>query len=119
MPKDDINLLKTLQIENNLQIFYYIWSHVVKKHIFAITNNSHMSKDNKNIKKDRFKNVASKRVQRVLDSLDSLCKCANKNNYEFEEEEVNKMIKTIRDKVKFLELSFNTNTKLNKETFTF
>lgn len=78
-----------------------------------------MSKANRNIKKERFKNVASKRVQRVLDSLDSLSKCANKNNYEFETEEVNKMLKTIRDKVKFVELSYNSNTKLNKETFTF
>lgn len=78
-----------------------------------------MSKANRNIKKERFKNVASKRVQRVLDSLDSLSKCANKNNYEFESEEVNKMLKTIRDKVKFVELSYNSNTKLNKETFTF
>ena len=78
-----------------------------------------MSKVNKNIKKERFKNVASKRVQKVLDSLDSLSKCANKNNYEFETEEVNKMLKTIRDKVKFVELSYNSNTKINKETFTF
>jgi hypothetical protein len=43
-----------------------------------------MSKSNKNIKRDRFQNVASKRVQKVLDSLDSLSKCANRNNYEFE-----------------------------------
>lgn len=78
-----------------------------------------MSKENRNIKKERFKNVASKRVQKVLDTLDSLSKCANKNNYEFETEEVNKMIKTIRDKVKFVELSYNSNAKLNKETFTF
>ncbi len=78
-----------------------------------------MSKNNKNIKKDRFQNVASKRVQRVLDSLDSLSKCANKNNYEFETVEVNKMLKTIRDKVKYVELSYNSNANLNKETFTF
>lgn len=78
-----------------------------------------MSRKNQNIKKDRFKNVASKRVQKVLDTLDSLSKCANRNNYEFETEEVNKMIRTIREKVKFVELSYTSNTKLNKETFTF
>lgn len=78
-----------------------------------------MSKKNKNIKKERFKNVASRRVQKVLDTLDSLSKCSNKNNYEFEAEEVNKMIKTIREKVKFVELAYSSNTKLNKETFTF
>lgn len=78
-----------------------------------------MSKKNKNIKKERFQSVASRRVQKVLDTLDSLSKCSNKNNYEFEAEEVNKMIKAIREKVKFVELAYSSNTKLNKETFTF
>ena len=78
-----------------------------------------MSKNNQNIKLDRFKNVASKRVQKVLDSIDSLSKCANKNNYDYEIDDINKMLKTIKEKVKNLEHCYSTNANTTKETFEF
>jgi hypothetical protein len=78
-----------------------------------------MNKKAKNIKRERFKNVAARRVQKVLDDLDSLSKCANKNNYEFEAEDVGKMIAAIEDKIRMLESSFNANTKSTKNTFQF
>lgn len=78
-----------------------------------------MTKRNQNIKKDRFKNVAGRRVQKILDNIDSLSKCANRSNYDYDEVDVNKMIRAIRDKVKVLELSYNSNTKSTKNTFQF
>jgi len=78
-----------------------------------------MTKRNQNIKKDRFKNVAGRRVQKILDNIDSLSKCANRSNYDYEEADVNKMMRVIRDKVKVLELSYNSNTKSTKNTFKF
>jgi light-regulated signal transduction histidine kinase (bacteriophytochrome) len=78
-----------------------------------------MAKGNKNIKADRFKNVASKRVQKVLDSIDSLAKCANKNNYDYTNEEVNKMLRAIKEKVKNLEHCYSSNTNSTKEIFEF
>jgi DNA-binding transcriptional regulator GbsR (MarR family) len=78
-----------------------------------------MAKGNKDIKADRFKNVASKRVQKTLDSINSLAKCANKNNYYYTNEEVNKMLKAIKEKVKNLERCYSSNTNLTKETFEF
>ena len=42
-------------------------------------------------KKDRFKNVAGRRVQKVLDDIESLSKCANKSTYEYTDEEIRKM----------------------------
>ena len=56
-----------------------------------------MAKKNQNIKQERFKNVASKRVQKVLDSVDSLSKCANRNNYEYDTEDISKMLKAIKE----------------------
>ncbi|MES2680108.1 MAG: hypothetical protein V4635_09500 [Bacteroidota bacterium] len=72
-----------------------------------------------NIKRERFVNVAGRRVQKILDSIDSLSKCANKNNYDYEAHDVSKMIKAIQEKVRSLESSYNSNTKSTKNTFQF
>ena len=80
---------------------------------------TNMAKKNNNLKRERFRNVAGRRVQKVLDSLDSLSKCANRNNYEFEKEDVYKMIGVIQDKIKVLESSYTSNTKSTKNTFRF
>ncbi len=78
-----------------------------------------MAKSNQSLKRDRFKNVAGKRVQKVLDTIDSLAKCANKNNYEYDEEDVSKMMRVLKDKVKILEMAYTSNTKSTKNTFKF
>lgn len=78
-----------------------------------------MTRRNQSIKRDRFKNVAGRRVQKILDNIDSLSKCANRSNYDYEDADVNKMLRVIRDKVKVLEASYNNNTKSTKNTFKF
>jgi len=78
-----------------------------------------MAKNNQSLKRDRFKNVAGKRVQKVLDTIDSLAKCANKNNYEYDEDDVSKMMRALKDKVKILEMAYTSNTKSTKNTFKF
>jgi hypothetical protein len=70
-------------------------------------------------KKDRFKNVAGRRVQKVLDDIDNLSKCSNKNVYDFSEQDVRKMMKAINEKVSMLKLSFEANNKARKQTFEF
>ena len=70
-------------------------------------------------KKDRFKNVAGRRVQKVLDDLESLSKCANKSTYEYTNEEVNKLMRAIKEKVKQLDAAFSANSKSGKQTFEF
>jgi hypothetical protein len=78
-----------------------------------------MTKRNQSIKRDRFKNVAGKRVQKVLDTIDSLAKCANRNNYDYDEEDVSKMLRALKEKVKILEMAYTSNTKSTKNTFKF
>jgi hypothetical protein len=78
-----------------------------------------MAKKNSVLKRERFKNVASKRVQKVLDSLESLSKCANRNNYDYAEEDVNKMLKAIKEQVRLLEISYTEKTKSKTKTFEF
>jgi hypothetical protein len=78
-----------------------------------------MGKHNQSLKRERFINVAGRRVQNVLDDLDSLSKCANRNNYDYDEGDIAKMMKAIKEKVKVLESSYNNNTKSTRNTFQF
>jgi (p)ppGpp synthase/HD superfamily hydrolase len=70
-------------------------------------------------KKERFKNVAGRRVQKVLDDLESLSKCANKATYDYTEEDIRKMVKAITDKVNLLKMAFSASSKSGKQTFEF
>lgn len=78
-----------------------------------------MAKQVESAKSLRFKKVAARRVQSILDGLDNLSKCSNRSNYEYNEEDVYKMMKAIKEKVKLLEISYSTNTKTTKNTFEF
>lgn len=78
------------------------------------TGSSNMSE-----KRKRFKTVASRRVQRVLDSMDNLSKCSNKRNYDYTDEETKKMLRVINDKFTLLKAAYSANTSTGKQTFEF
>lgn len=73
----------------------------------------------KNEKRERFESVASRRVQKVLDDIESLSKCSNKATYAYTEEDVRKMMKAINEKVSQLKAAFEANSKTGKQTFEF
>lgn len=75
--------------------------------------------ENSKLKKDRFKRVASKRVDKLLLGLRSLSKCSNINNYEYSEDDVQKMIKAIKDELKTMEILYKKNLKSNIDNFKF
>ena len=52
-----------------------------------------------NIKRLRFEKVAAKRVEKILHYLDLLGNCSNRNNYEFTNNDVEKMFKEIQKAV--------------------
>ena len=64
-------------------------------------------------KRQRFENVASNRVQRILDTLQLLQNCSNKNNYEYTEKDVDKMFSEIFSAVKDAKQAYIK--ELNKE----
>ncbi len=78
-----------------------------------------MAKTITNIKKERFKNVASRRVQKVLDDLESLSKCANKSTYDYTDDDIKKMFSAINNQMTLLKASFSSNNKSSKQTFEF
>jgi hypothetical protein len=71
---------------------------------------------NRGVNRERFIRIAERRVNKVLDGLDNLGKCSNRNNYEYSEEDVRKIFREIDRKVKELKLQFQGATK-NKGKF--
>lgn len=74
--------------------------------------------DNKQ-KSQRFKRIASKRVANIIKSIRSLSNCSNPNNYQYNEEDVVKMTRAIREELKVMETLFRKNLSNKKETFNF
>lgn len=70
-------------------------------------------------RRKRFLTVASKRVQKILDSFDTLSNCSNKANYEYTEDDIQKMLKVLKDKLKYLESAFSHNVQKSKNDFKF
>lgn len=74
----------------------------------------------KSEKRQRFEKVASNRVQRVLDTLSLLQNCSNRNNYEYDEHDIDRMFSEITKKLKETKAVYtNELTKTEKHGFTF
>lgn len=71
------------------------------------------------LKSDRFKRIASKRVDNIIKSVRSLSNCSNTNNYQYNEDDVNKMTRAIKEEVKVMETLFRKNLNNKKDTFNF
>jgi len=65
-------------------------------------------------KRERFEYVAGNRVQAIINKLDLLGNCSNKNNYIYSPEDVKKMFSAIRDKLKITEALFENAVKKEK-----
>lgn len=93
----------------------YIWFII---HIFA--KNKLYNAMEKSEKRLRFEKVASNRVQKVIDYLALIKNCANRNNYEYSEEDVEHMFNEIQKALKDARNAYNTEiAKVNKKGFSF
>lgn len=71
-------------------------------------------------RRERFEKVASNRVQRILDTLSLLKNCAKKNNYEYDEKDVEMMFTEINKAVRDAKATFSAELeKSNKHGFKF
>ena len=57
-------------------------------------------------KKDKFKRIASKRVERILNDLELLSNCSNTYTYDFEKEDVDKIFRTLNSSIRRCKESF-------------
>jgi hypothetical protein len=71
---------------------------------------------NSSIKRGRFIRIAERRVNRVLDGLDNFGKCSNRNNYEYNDEDIRKIFREVDRKVKEIRLRFQVKGE-NKRRF--
>ena len=62
---------------------------------------------------DRFKRVASRRTQNVLDAMRKLGNCSNKGIYNYNDEEVTKIFHAIENELKRVRMLFTTKSKNN------
>ena len=66
-------------------------------------------------KHERFKRVAAKRMQNVLKEMSRLENCSNINTYTFTSKDVNKMIKTLNEKILELRISYKKGLSDNNQ----
>ena len=60
----------------------------------------------KSEERKRFERLAEKRINAAIKKLNVLDHCANRNQYEYEKEEVEEMFKAIREKKKNVKSQF-------------
>ena len=71
--------------------------------------------DRKAIKEERFKRIAGRRVQEILDKLRLLGNCANRGNYSYTDEQIRKIFNAIDEEWKKVKMEFNKGKNKGKE----
>lgn len=65
-------------------------------------------------KKERFKRVAEKRTNKIIDQIRLLGNCVNKSNYEYSDEDVKKIFNAIESELKETKFKFQSKMKNKK-----
>lgn len=68
--------------------------------------------DKKKIKQDRFKRIAERRTKKILNDIRLLSNCSNKINYDYTDEEVNKIFSTLDQSLKLAKDKFVGNKQI-------
>ena len=71
--------------------------------------------NSRELKEERFKKIASRRVQEILDKLRLLGNCANRGNYYYTEEQIKKINSAIDEEWRKVKNEFNKGKSKNKE----
>ena len=65
-------------------------------------------------KKEKFKELAEKRVNNAKKNIQLIGNLSNSNNYEYNNEEVTKIFKTLKEELQVAESRFKLNEKKDK-----
>jgi len=66
-------------------------------------------------REERFKTVATRRVNDILNTMRLLRNCADKANYSYTEEQINKILKAIEEEWKLVRHEFNKHKSRKRE----
>lgn len=75
-----------------------------------------MARNTAETKTDRFKRIAAKRTEKVLDALRKLGNCSNRGIYSYSNEDVSKIFSAVDSEVRRIKVLYNTQAKSNKFT---
>ena len=67
--------------------------------------------------RDKFVELAQKRVSRVIKDMRLIGNLSNKTNYAYNDEDVKKIISTLKSEINRLQKRFETSVSENEETF--
>ena len=67
-----------------------------------------------NSKRDKFKELAEKRVNNALKNIQLIGNLSNTNNYDYNDEEVAKIFKTLKEELQTAEARFKISGKKSK-----
>lgn len=116
------------QLDEYLTTFYDEYIYYILKiyiNIFIINNYISYIKEenffmgNKDKKAEKFKELAEKRVTDTLKKLQLIGNLANKNNYDYTDEQVKQIIYTLESEIKTLKLKFTEENKQQSTEFKF
>ena len=65
--------------------------------------------DKRKSRRERFEDVAQRRTNNALNSIRLIANCANKHNYEYTRDDVQKIITALKKEVNDLQSAFNSN----------
>jgi hypothetical protein len=68
-------------------------------------------------KREKFVKLAEGRTQTALDAIRKIGNLSNKRAYEFDDQDVRKIVKALRDATAELERKFSTSTGNDAQTF--
>lgn len=57
-------------------------------------------------KRERFKRIAENRTNKIIDMIDLLGNCSNKNNYEYTDEDIKSIFSAIENSIKISKMKF-------------
>lgn len=57
-------------------------------------------------KRERFKRIAENRTNKIIDMIDLLGNCSNKNNYEYTDEDIKSIFSAIENSLKISKMKF-------------
>lgn len=74
---------------------------------------------NEETKHDKFKRLAEKRTNDIINKLRLVGNLSNRQQYDYSDEEVSELFESIRDALKRSESTFNNSVVKNNDKFSF
>ena len=69
------------------------------------------------IKRENFVRLAEARVSRALDSIRVIGNLSNRSNYEYDDQDVKEIIKTLQDEVALVTIKLEAKSGISKQQF--